>query len=514
MRLSLARLSTLVVAVGCLVAPTEARAELKQPDGTVIPVTPRLQEVLTAEGESIDPLTQAAATPETFDPACSLVFSVVARASAQRDGFGWYNVTGKKPAPSELYSFLACDDAAGTTRPIAIRDDPRYLGGRIGFFEATPEGKPGDCVTFGPNGPDPATLGYIFYSEKAYNEDNSYHLLILDSGKYKNAFYFAWEDLKTGNDNDFEDLVTRVDGIQCAGAGEPCQTGLKGICGVGVLQCKGGTLTCVAQNAPRAETCNGLDDDCNDAVDDAKECSCSSGEFSCPSNRVCDQGICRDAACVGKTCGADEVCAGGVCKQPCAGILCPAGLVCRLDVCVDACAGVKCEDEQVCDLGVCRTKCQCASCDAGKVCAASGKCVETGCDTVTCSPGTTCQAGQCVDACLGAVCPLGTICEAGACIVDPNGAGGSGIVIGGSGGGGSTGKAGGAGNGGALAAGSAGLAGAGGGAGSGRTPPSYQAVPDDADSGCGCRTTAPRGSGVSLAGLGVVALVWGVRRRR
>jgi hypothetical protein len=316
--------------VGLWLGPTRlAHAEVKQPDGTVIPVSTRLQEALATQGETIDPLTQAAVTPETFDPACKLEFRVVARGGGQKNSFGWYNVTGKKPALADLHEFLGCDDAVGTQKTLAIRDDPKYLGGRIAFFEATTQGKPGNCVKFGAGGPDPATLGYVFYSEKAYNEDNNYHLLILDSGKFKNAFYFGWEDLKEGNDNDFEDLLTRVDGIQCAGGGEVCDTGQKGICGVGILQCKAGKLTCVPQNASRAEACNGLDDDCNGAIDDSPECSCTKGEFACTSGKTCAGGVCVDTACVGKTCAAGEVCAEGSCKAPCAGVICPASMRAR-----------------------------------------------------------------------------------------------------------------------------------------------------------------------------------------
>lgn len=494
-------------------APGRASAEVKQPDGTVIPVSTRLKDALATQGETIDPLTQAAVTPETFDPACSLEFHVVARGGGQKNSFGWYNVTGKKPALSDLHEFIGCDDAVGATKTLAIRNDPAYLGGRIAFFEATTQGKPGNCVKFGPTGPDPATLGYVFYSEKAYNEDNNYHLLILDSGKFKNSFYFGWEDLNEGNDNDFEDLLTRVDGIQCAGGGEACDTGQKGICGVGILQCKAGKLTCVPQQASRAEVCNGLDDDCNGAVDDAPECSCTKGEFACATGKVCTNGTCVDAECAGKTCKEGEVCSGGTCKAPCAGVICPAGLVCRLEACVDACAGVECDADQVCDLGVCKTKCQCGVCEAGKTCAESGKCVDSGCETQTCSGATTCKAGACVDSCEGAVCPLGSTCAGGQCVAVPGaggagGAAGSGIELGGSGG-----------NAGAGAASSGGAAGtnAGSAGSAGKKGKSSFATADDPDSGCGCRVAGLGHDGTVGLGLsGLLALALSVRsfRRR
>jgi hypothetical protein len=497
----------------CLAAAGPAAAEVKQPDGTVIPVSTRLKDALTTQGETIDPLTQAAVTPETFDPACKLEFRVVARGGGQKNSFGWYNVTGKKPALADLYEFLGCDDAVGTQKTLAIRDDPKYGGGRIAFFEATTQGKPGNCVKFGPTGPDPATLGYVFYSEKAYNEDNNYHLLILDSGKFKNAFYFGWEDLKEGNDNDFEDLLTRVDGIQCAGGGEACDTGQKGICGVGILQCKAGKLTCVPQNASRGEACNGLDDDCNGLIDDSPECSCTKGEFACVGGKTCAAGVCVDTACVGKTCEKGEVCSGGTCKAPCAGVICPAGLLCRLEVCVDACAGVACDADQVCDLGVCKTKCQCGICEAGKTCAASGKCVDTGCETQSCGAGTTCQGGACVDACVGAVCPLGSACSAGQC-VPVSGGGGSGT--GGAGGSFEIAGSGGVGAAAGSSLGGTSSAGQAGGSTTKKGKSTYTAA-DDPDSGCGCRVAGLGGDDtqkrLGLGALGLVSLAAWLRNR-
>ena len=501
-----------------------ALAEVKQPDGTVVPVTDRLKTELTKEGETIDPLTQAAVTPETFDPACKLDFRVIARGGGQANSFGWYNVTGKKPAPADLYEFIGCGDAVGVQKTLAIRDDPKYKGGRIAFFEATTQGKKGNCVKFGPGGPDPATLGYVFYSEKAYNEDSNYHLLILDSGKFKDAFYFGWEDLNQGNDNDFEDILTRVTGIQCAGGGEICDTGKKGICGVGILQCKSGKLACVPQITGRPETCNGLDDDCNGAVDDSPQCSCAKGEFACTAGKTCDAGVCVDPLCQGKVCPKGEVCAAGSCKAPCAGVICPGSLVCRLEECVDACAGLTCDSDQVCDRGVCKTKCQCGVCEAGKVCAASGKCTDKGCESMTCNAGAVCKGGACVDACDGAVCPLGASCVAGACqaLVPGGGGAGGGLVIGGVGAAGASGKGGAASGKGGSAPGKGGAAAGGskpGGAGKGGKggrPSGELGVARDPDTGCGCRVAGEERVSVlvPLLSAGFVASAVLARRAR
>jgi hypothetical protein len=49
--------------------------------------------------------------------------------------------------------------------------------------------------------------------------------------------------------------------------GTQCRTGGTGICAQGSMVCSGGALSCVA-TAPRAEVCNGVDDDCDGQVDE------------------------------------------------------------------------------------------------------------------------------------------------------------------------------------------------------------------------------------------------------
>jgi hypothetical protein len=46
-----------------------------------------------------------------------------------------------------------------------------------------------------------------------------------------------------------------------------CNTGLKGLCSKGTMQCVKGKATCVQDVQPSAETCNGFDDDCDGVVD-------------------------------------------------------------------------------------------------------------------------------------------------------------------------------------------------------------------------------------------------------
>jgi len=44
-----------------------------------------------------------------------------------------------------------------------------------------------------------------------------------------------------------------------------------------------------------------------------------------------------------------------------------------------------------------------------------GRCVETGCEKLTCPAGQVCVAGACHDGCDGVTCPGGQACMMGAC---------------------------------------------------------------------------------------------------
>ena len=365
---------------------------------------------------------------------------------------------------------------------------------------------------------------YVFYSQKAFNPDSNQanpfiHLLIYNSTVTKNAFYFGWEDLISGGDNDFDDLTTYVTGITCAGGGGPCDTGNPGICADGTMQCQGGVLTCVQSNQPANESCDGLDNDCNGVTDEGDLCpsnqvcdkgkcvpKCGSGEFVCASDEVCTpEGVCVEQSCANVTCPTGQVCQSGVCVGPCDGVVCPYGQLCRVGACVDPCSSVTCDSGQVCVAGVCSDMCQCVGCAAGQTCQADGKCLTDGCVGKTCNAGEYCDAsGTCVDACMGAVCPSGQVCMSGQCVPGPMGTGGaggsnstsSGIFVGSGGNMGGTG----------------GMIGAG-----GAGPGSGGANGDSGDTGgCGCRLAGSEEAGMlSLLAMaaGVGAMARRTRRR-
>jgi hypothetical protein len=69
------------------------------------------------------------------------------------------------------------------------------------------------------------------------------------------------------------------------GGGGSCSTGQQGPCGAGILQCTGGSLACQPLVTPSTETCDGVDNDCDGTPDDGnpgggQSCGCG-GTVTC-----------------------------------------------------------------------------------------------------------------------------------------------------------------------------------------------------------------------------------------
>ena len=214
----------------------------------------------------------------------------------------------------------------------------------------------------------------------------------------------------------------------CEGAGEPCDTGLHGVCAEGVKRCVGSTTDCVPIMDPGPEMCSGLDEDCDGVVDNGEElCGpyfvCHQGacvapclEFGCLDDYVCVDTVCLEPDCVDVTCPVGTHCREGECVDPCDGVICPHGQVCRgTGHCLDVCYRIACDHCSVCVDGSCQTHCEWEACPEGKTCQPDGSCVEDACATRDCQDGFYCEGGVCIDACEGARCPYGQICRAGNC---------------------------------------------------------------------------------------------------
>jgi MYXO-CTERM domain-containing protein len=221
--------------------------------------------------------------------------------------------------------------------------------------------------------------------------------------------------------------------VVCPDAGEPCDTGMVGVCGEGVTQCVGTGTVCQPVVPAGDETCDALDNDCDGAVDEGSDlCALSTSvcdrgvcietcfEGGCPPGQTCtDEGRCVDEGCEDVECPAGQRCAMGACGDACDSVVCPAGQSCRGGRCLDLCADIECDPEcTACVDGECVPRCDLegVSCAPGESCTAEGICEPTECLGVECDPGFVCTPGEgCVDACEGVVCPSGEECREGEC---------------------------------------------------------------------------------------------------
>ncbi len=452
-----------------LLSTGDARADIKQPDGKLIPVTLNGQTMCDAiqwgsvqacldkneialggRAGAINAVHDASIDQETFDPQCRLSFKVVQRGGGYLSVFGWYPAKGGNVPPplADLHVLLGCNDPVGTVKVLTV---PPGVG-QVGFFMAN---SAFSCVATNPDGTLAAEPLYSFYTERRFNnkdrmgnpiggvQQGVIRVLTWQSVADPGSFYFGWEDTAFSADDDFEDLLTQVGGIECTQGGGACDTGLLGMCAQGTMQCRAGGLDCVPVQQPIAEKCNAIDDNCNGMIDEGNDLcpagfvcfrgncveNCQRGEFICAAGNVCEPtaGVCIDARCQGVTCPAGQLCRGGPCVGECVDVKCPYAQACRHGGCVDVCSGLTCDAGFTCTvvypngtdkdpIGVC-TSCSCKGCGTGFTCV-SDRCVPSACANVTCPAGRHCQAGACVDSCAGAMCPAGQKCSAGQCVSD------------------------------------------------------------------------------------------------
>jgi Notch 1 len=369
-----------IVPTSNALVPALARGENGCPNPAV-PATCYANEAVPANNAGapgtqgpIDITTEAQLSPEVFSiPKTGANFNPIDfvflyRGSAgYRNTFGWYNVGDDLSDLSNLHSVIGCSpavdpppSATSWKQTVDFQSESaagRYKGGFIGFFLVTPEGNANPAVgTCGPSDsncgrPDIAScVGRIYYSERAANGDGNYvHYLlyqsrVLDASKKRvNDYYFGFEDLYRGGDDDFKDVTMLVKGLvvpctptqeicdgkdnNCDGlidnntgdSGGACSTpgnpvGV-GECKAGVLTCTAGSLLCVGEVKATNEACNGKDDNCDGTPDNpangafvpALGNACGPQQGACSAATQCKEGR---AVCVQNVGPQPEVCNG------------------------------------------------------------------------------------------------------------------------------------------------------------------------------------------------------------
>jgi len=379
-----------VLAILAIALVTNASATVTQVDGTILPVPNGSTDCDGAGGDSlqvcfnalegvsppnvnaIDQTLDAAQVPEIFIPntAMAVTFGDISEGAGFENSFGWYNVgddvTSAAGMAANLHPILGCgrpmaavgdltthtgnpafyvqNAEPGSTASVNFASEQvagRYKGGFIGFYLIAPEGNPSNnnCGDF-KNGTDGLSLlGRIYYTQRDLNNDGDFvHHLVYRSKLVANRFYFGFEDLFRGGDNDFEDMLIQTVGLTppcipqteicdgldndcdmlvdgndpdltgvatactCDGVGLACDNGpLFGTCQTGVTQCTAGAITCHGTGVGTSEVCDGLDNNCDNMVDNNPSgtgAACDGADADlCPEGTiVCTSGglVCND----------------------------------------------------------------------------------------------------------------------------------------------------------------------------------------------------------------------------
>ena len=288
---------------GILWAPI-SYGQLRQPDGSVIPAQNELSNFLNRAplNEGIDVINDASLVPEVFTPSESLTFSFIAEGGGYENAFGWYNLGDDVTLPQNRFVIFDCSVEPSqpfVTSTVNFCGNPQWKGGPIGFFLITPQLRNGSGRRV-PNCAVNDDRGYIYYSEPRLNIDEDpnstfIHHLVYRSNSFPNAFYFGFEDLFRGGDNDFEDTLILVEGLlvgdvpeNCDGSDDDCdgridegaEQSCSTICGQGIQLCASGSLGLCSAPEPSEELCDGLDNDCDGNLDEGltQACISSCGE--------------------------------------------------------------------------------------------------------------------------------------------------------------------------------------------------------------------------------------------
>ena len=288
-----------------LTANGHVGATVVQVDGTIVPANAALQGFLNLE-EGVSPpnplalnaVLDAAELPEIFLPstASPVTFKDIAEGAGFENSFGYYNVGDDPTVGTNLRPIMGCGVSAAThaneVPGYAVNAEPgttvtvnfatelssgRYRGGFIAFYLITPEGHPSvdNCGDFVDGSDGRSLFGRAYFTQRDLNNDGDFvHHLVYQSRITANRFYFGYEDLFRGGDNDYEDMAMQVTGLV-----PPC--------------------------IPTSEVCDSRDNDCDTRVDEGTggaACTCD-GSMGLSCEGGVRQGVCRTGAtaCVAGT---------------------------------------------------------------------------------------------------------------------------------------------------------------------------------------------------------------------
>ena len=317
-----------VASTGLIMAAHRAAAFISQADGTVVPQTSRMQACLDrpVTGESmagaVDAVDDAQELPEAFRPVedpigsgiYTVTFQMIGEGAGYRNLLGFYYVDEDPTDPANLHMVFDCrpggtcgcpcnpnnmrsSDGSPTSHTVTIDFGLRadFMPGRaVGFWLRTPDRITGGTDDNHCGGPTVANQNHrTYFTSKSLNDDGDYvHYLIYRSATRVNTYYFGFEDLWRGGDNDFEDALVRVEGLVplcdpqpevCNGVDDDCDLAVdEGVtrpcstaCGAGTETCTMGSWGMCSAPTTSPETCNNLDDNCNGRIDEGLSQACS-----------------------------------------------------------------------------------------------------------------------------------------------------------------------------------------------------------------------------------------------
>jgi len=341
------RLLVLLALAALIFFPPGASAYISQVDGVLVPRTGNMQACLDRQptGETVDgavdAVVDAAIQPEAYrpveDPLGSgnypVTFRMIGEGAGFQNVFGYFWVDEDTTNPANLHMIFDCRpnsascscpcdptvmrDTDGSTtsweRTIDFSTLPGFAPGRaIGFFIRTPEEFDGARNNDHCGGPAAGNQDHrTYFTSQALNDDGDYvHFLVYESATFADTYYFGFEDLFRGGDNDFEDALAKVTGLvptcvpqleSCDGLDNDCDLNVdEGVtracstsCGAGIEACVSGAFGGCSAPTPSGEVCNGLDDDCDGSIDDGvppRACSSACGAGT----EICTGGVYAD----------------------------------------------------------------------------------------------------------------------------------------------------------------------------------------------------------------------------